>query len=89
MAKNDEVSGWDQILKCKFKPFDVEKSIYTQSQTTANGPLMFARFICDGLRPGDVPENLMKLYREAVYGTDPKVKARIVSRMYTLGQKVR
>ena len=80
---------WGVILKCKFRPYDVELSIYTESQSVANGPLMFAQFICDALRPGDVPENLIKLYKEAVYGTHEKVKSRIVSRMYSIGQRVR
>ena len=60
---NDDESGWEQILKGKYRPFDVERSIYTESQTKANGPMMFAQFICDALRPGDVPDNLAKMYR--------------------------
>ena len=75
----EDSDGWGQILKGKYKPFDVEKSIYTNSQRLANSPLMFAQYICDALRPGDVPENLVKLYREAVYGTNERVKSRIVS----------
>ena len=89
MADGDNSSDWDEILRCKFKPFDIEKSIYTDSQTVANGPNMFAQFICDGLRPGDVPDNLRKLYREAVYGTNAKVKSRIISRIYRIGGIVR
>ena len=88
MADTEE-NDWGQILKCKFKPFDVEKSIYIESQQVASSPIMFAQYICDGLRPGDVPDNLRKLYREAVYGTNSKVKSRIVSRIYRIGGIVR
>ena len=88
-----EVSGegdeWGQSLKSKYRPFDVETSIYTESFNVANGPLMFAQYICDALRPGDVPDNLKKLYTEAVYGSNPKVRARIVSHMYSIGRIVR
>ena len=80
---------WGVVLKGKYKLFDVERSIYTDSQRVANGPLMFAQFICDALRPGDVPDNLRKLYVEAVYGTNEKVKSRIISRMYSIGRIVR
>ena len=89
MSAKDDAGGWAEILKGKYKPFDVEKSIYIQSQRLANSPLMFAQYIIDGLRPGDVPENFMKLYREAVYGTNPKVKSRIISRIYNIGRIVR
>ena len=90
MAENqDAPTEWGQILKCKYRPFDVEKSIYTESQNVANGPLMFAQYISDALRPGDVPDNLRKLYREAVYGTDGKVRARIINRVYSIGRLVR
>ena len=89
MAEGNFGEDWAVILKCKFKPFDVEKSIYADSMQIANCPMMFAQYICDGLRPGDVPENLRKLYQEAVYGTNEKVKSRIVSRMYSIGQRVR
>ena len=88
MAANDG-NDWDEILKGKYKAFDVEKSIYTDSQQLANCPMMFAQYIYDALRPGDVPENLRKIYKEAVYGTNEKVKARIVSRMYRIGGIVR
>ena len=46
---------------------------------------MFAKKICDNLRDGDVPENLAKLYKEAVYGTDSLVKKRIFKHIYAIG----
>ena len=86
---NQEVYEWGQILKSRFRAFDVEKSIYIASQKVANGPLMFAQYIYDALRPGDVPDNLRNLYREALFGTNQKVRARIISRIYSIGRIVR
>ena len=88
-SKLANVSEWDAILNDKFKVYPVEESIYIDSVHRANGPEMFAKFICDQIRPSDVPENLQKLYREAVYGTDTKVKNRIKKRMYLIGRKAR
>ena len=83
------VSEWDAILNDKYKVYPIEESIYIASTQRANGPDMFAKFICDQMRPGDVPDNLRKLYREAVYGTDLKVKTGIKKRMYLICKKVR
>ena len=83
------VSEWDKILQGKYKFFEIEKSIFTQNRNKCNSPDIMAKFICDGLRPGDVPDNLRNLYHEAVYGTDKKVKQRIIKRVYTIGRKVR
>ena len=86
--ENKDENSWDEILNCRYRLFEIEKSIYTDSQTVANGPLMFAQYISDGLRKGDVPEKLA-MYKEAVYGKNPKVKAQIISRIYSLGRLVR
>ena len=80
---------WDKILQGKFRFFDVEKKIYAENRNKANSPDMYAKLICDNLTPGEVPENLQKLYHEAVYGTDPKVKTRIIKRVYAIGTKTR
>ena len=89
MSDESPNSGWDLVLKSKFKAFDVEKSIHSQNRNKANTSEQYAKFICDGLHDGDVPDNLHKLYIEAVYGTDSKVKKRILKRVYTIGQKSR
>ena len=89
MSDEGSISGWDKILQSKFKAYDIEKLIYAENRNKANTPEMYAKFICDSLREGDVPENLKKLYKEAVYGTDPKVKLRIKKRVYAIGQKCR
>ena len=77
MASEGNVSCWEKILQSKFKAYDIEKSIYSENRNKANTPEMYAKYICDSLREGDVPDNLRKLYEEAVYGSDPKVKLHI------------
>ena len=75
-SKMSEIDGneWNEILKGKWKAYDVEKSLYIDSVKRVNTPDGRAKIICDGLREGDVPENLKKLYVEAVYGKNEKVK---------------
>ena len=80
---------WDELLQAKYKFAEIEKKLYSENRNKANTPEMYAKFICDNLRPGDVPENLCKLYHEAVYGCDGKVKAHIVKCIYGIGQRVR
>ena len=80
---------WDEILKGKWRAFDVEKSLYLESVKCTPSSDEKAKFICDGLRLGDIPDNLKKLYNEAVYGSDIKVRSRIISRIYFIGGKVR
>ena len=77
-----------KIMQSKFKFYDVERSIYLENHNKVNAPEDFAKLICDGFRPGDVPENLRKLYREAVYGSDKAVKRRIIKRVYAIGNKL-
>ena len=85
----DSNNDWQQILKGKWKPFDVEKSLYVDSENKANSVEEKAKIICDGLREGDVPENLKKIYMEAIYGSNEKVKSRVISRVYFIGRTVR
>ena len=73
----EETSPFDAILKKKFKPYPVEKTVYVNTKSKGNNPELYAKYICDALRDGDVPDDLIKLYREAVYGKDAKVKERI------------
>ena len=83
-----ESSDIEKIMQSKFKFYDVERSIYLENRNKVNAPEDFAKLISDGFRPGDVPENLQKLYREAVYGTDKRVKRRIIKRVYAIGNKL-
>ena len=83
------LSGWEAILKERYGVFDVEKSLYKQYMTSLSTPCVLAQALCDGIRPTEVPFNLRKLYKEAVYGTNAKVRARILNRMNTIGRSVR
>ena len=76
---SDNSNEWDEILKGKWKAYDVEKSLYVDSVNKANSPEERAKIICDGLRDGDLPGYLAKLYFEAVYGSNEKVKTCIIS----------
>ena len=80
---------WKEFLDQKFKVYNIEETVYIQSSQKANGPDMFAKFICDAMKPGDVPKALHMLYHEAVYGSDVNVKNRIRNRMYLVGRHVR
>ena len=82
-------SDWEKLLQAKYKFFKIEKYIYIENHSKANSPEMYAKFICDGLRPGEVPDNLVKLYHDDVYGTDKNVHKRIIKRIYAIGAKVR
>ena len=83
----EATSPFEYLLKKKFKAFEVEKSVYLNTKSKGNQPELYAKYICDSIREGDVPEDLHKLYREAVYGSDVKVKERIMKRMYFIGSK--
>ena len=76
-------------MEKKYRIYQLEESVYIQSSEKSNGPEMFAKFICDSIHEGDVPNDLKRLYHEAVYGTDSKVKERIRNRMYLIGRHVR
>ena len=80
---------WKDMLAQKFKVYHIEQKVYIESSQKANGPEMFAKFICDAIQPGDVPDALKRLYREAVYGTNEKVKSQICNRMYLICRHVR
>ena len=81
-------SFWQALLSQKFRVYQLEESVYIQSSKTANSPEKYAKFICDAIRPGDVPEALHRLYIEAVYGLDKDVKSRIKNRIYLIGRHV-
>ena len=85
MADEKAISGWDVNSKLlMWKNQSILKIEIKQNRQKC-----MQKFICDGLREGDVPDNLKKLYVEAVYGTNAKVKNRIIKRIYAIGQKTR
>ena len=82
-------ANWEPILNQRFGVFEIEKNVYMNTKAKANQPEIYAKYICDALRDGDVPDDLKKLYREAVYGSDPEVKKRILKRTYFIGSKTK
>ena len=80
---------WEQMLKERFAVYDVELSIYKDNMNRLNKPRAFAKAICDGLHPTEIPFTLRRLYREAIYGTDAKVRLRILNRMNTIARSAR
>ena len=79
---------WEAILLQRFGVFDVEQALYKSVMSSTCKPRVFAKAICDALQPTDVPFNLCRLYREAVYGMHPKVRARILNRMNTIAHSL-
>ena len=79
---------WASLLSKPYKITALEKRIYLEKQEDATCNEMFAKFICDDMKARNLTNNLYKLYDEAVYGTDVAVKRRMISRIYTVRQKV-
>ena len=85
----DTSTNWDSICKQRLGTCEIEKVIYINTKAKANQPEIYAKYICDSLREGDVPDDLAKLYREGVYGTNETVKKRILKRMYFISNKIK
>ena len=83
------LTGWETILAQCFGVFDAEQAIYKSKLSSLNNPCQFAKAICDGLSPTDVPFNLRHLYREAIYGNNLKVHGCIMNRMQTIARNLR
>ena len=79
---------WAALLAKSYKVIPLEMQVYKAKQKSANGNEMFAKYICDAMKEGEVNDDLRQLYIEGVYGSDEYVKARILKRMYTVRQKV-
>ena len=61
-------STWESICKQHFPACEIEKIVYMNTKAKANQPEIYAKYICDSICDGDLPNDLRKLYREAVYG---------------------
>ena len=66
---------WASLLSKPYKVTELEKQIYKSKQKCANGNPMFAKYICDGMKEGEINEDLRQLYVEAVYGSDEFVRS--------------
>ena len=80
---------WNEILRGRYEIYDVEVSVYIDVCSEGGTYETISRAILEGLRPGDVPKNLYKLYKEAVFGTNLNVHHKIKNRIYHIGRKLR
>ena len=81
-------SYWESLLGPSYKITELEKQVYLERQEDATCNEMFAKFICDEMQKRNLSNNLAKLYEEAVYGKDAAVRKRMITRIYTVRQKV-
>ena len=73
---------WKLLLKGKYPSYKIEVETYLDSLEIATSSLISASKIYEVIHHlPEVNENLKKLYKEALFGHDPDVKARIRSRM--------
>ena len=81
---------WDTILKGKYCLYKVEIDAYLESLEIATSTEISAAkihyAICDDK---NVNENLRLLYKEAVFGTNKEMKARIKSRIANFKQSLK
>ena len=71
-----------QIGKAKFPIYKVEENAFLESLKIANSNEVAAERIYEAIKNDeDIPENLKLLYKEAVYGSNERVKNRIRARI--------
>ena len=80
---------WESLINKRYHFSPEEKQLYSEAKSRGNEPMMYAKYISDGLKVGDVSDSLRMLYHEAVYGTDLDVRKRIISRVYSIGRNSR
>ena len=79
MASNID---WEDVLKDRFPTFKVEELAFIESLKIANSTEVAAERIYEAIKTNDeIPENLKILYKEAVYGSQEKVRLRIRNRI--------
>ena len=81
--------NWEPLIKRRYRFYPDELQLYAESKSLGNEPMIYAKHICDGLKEGQASNDLRLLYQEAVYGTDPDVKKRVISRVYSIGRNSR
>ena len=81
---------WQQPLSDRYATYKVEERAFAQSLKVCNSTDVSAEKIYDAIKDdGDVSPNLKALYREAIFGTDKDVKARIKHRISNLRRNTR
>ena len=73
---------WSELLKDRFPMFKVEEVAFVESLKIANSNEVAAEGIYEAIKQqDDIPQNLKLLYKEAIYGSNEKVKGRIRGRI--------
>ena len=81
MAEGNE-TYWEKVLKGKYVSYNVEIEAYLDSLEIATSTEISMQKIYFVIRNDpSVHENLKALYREALFGTNKEVKARIKNRI--------
>ena len=77
-----EAIDWEEILKDRYAIFKLEEQGFKESIDICNSTDVSAEKIYYTIMDSDeIPDNLKKLYREAVFGFNKKVKKRIKDRI--------
>ena len=81
---------WEEILKDRFVTFKVEETAFIESLQICNSSEIAAEKIYETIKfDEDVPENLILMYKEAVYSENEKVKSRIKNRIANIRRHYR
>ena len=73
---------WGPLLVKKYVSFNVEVEAFLESLDVSNSTDISMAFIYDRIKNDEhVSPDLIKLYKEAVYGTEKVVKLRIKNRL--------
>ena len=89
MAEGKDID-WDVVLKGKYVSYNIEIDAYLESLEIATSTDISMQKIYFAIRDSPVVhENLKALYREALFGKNKEVKARIKNRISNLRRNYR
>ena len=81
---------WESILRERYATFKVEENAFLESLKICNSTEVSAEKIYLTIKDdADIPRNLKLMYREAVYGSDEKVRNRIRNRVGNIRRNLR
>ena len=87
MASNVD---WSEILKDKYSTFKIEEKAFVESLKICNSNEIAAEQIYQAIKDEDeIPDNLKLIYREAVYGSNERVKLRVRNRIGNIRRHLR
>ena len=87
MASNVD---WESILRERYAMFKIEENAFLESLKICNSTEVSAEKIYLTIKDDeDIPRNLRLMYKEAVYGSNDKVRNRIRNRIGNLRRNLR